>query len=74
MEYVIFPRKSLLTENQIKRLANIFDNAGQVALGVVVLSPIISGFDRVNVFVVLSGIVGISVCWALSLFFERRAE
>lgn len=74
MEYIIFPRKPLLTKNQIKRLANIFDNAGQVILAVVVLSPIISGFDRVNVFVVLSGIVGMGACWALSLFFERRVE
>ncbi len=64
----------VFTAKQLARLANILDNVGQVILGIVVLSPIISGFDRVNVLVVLSGIVGVSVCWITSILLAREED
>lgn len=66
--------KPILTINQFERLSNIFDNAGQVIFGVVVLSPVISGFDRMNWFVILSGIVGVLFCWLASLWIAGKGE
>lgn len=66
--------KPILTTDQIKRLSNIFDNSGQVVLGVAVLSPIISGVDKLNFYVVVSGIVGTAACWGLSLLFAKKGE
>jgi len=71
---VKIPTKPVLTVEQIKRLSNIFDNSGQVVLGIAVLSPIISGIDAVNFYVVISGIVGTIACWGLSLLFARKGE
>lgn len=65
-------RKPVLTATQIQRLSNIFDNAGQVVFGVVVLSPIISGLATINWFVILSGIMGVLFCWFASLWFARK--
>jgi len=66
--------KPILTINQLNRLSNIFDNAGQVIFGIVVLSPVISGFDRMNWFVILSGVVGVLFCWFASLWVVRKGE
>ncbi len=73
MEWVIFSREPRLTSRQFGRLANIFDNAGQVVLGIAVLSPLI-GFDRMNIFVVLSGLGAVIICWSSSMYFERRGN
>ncbi len=74
MEYIIFPRRPLFTANQFKRLANIFDNAGQVIFGIVVVAPIIAGIDKVSVVTLLLGIVTVLVFWLMSIYFERRGE
>ena len=34
------------TTAQLERLANIFDNAGQVFLAVMVLTPVVQGIDK----------------------------
>ena len=67
-------KKPAFTIGQMSRLSNIFDNAGQVILGVVVLSPIISGFDKTNIIVVLSGMVVMIFCWSLSVWLARKGE
>lgn len=70
--------KPILTVAQLQRLSNIFDNAGQVIFGVVVLSPFISAlfskFDITNMFVVLSGIVGSTLCWFASVWLAGKGE
>ena len=48
--------------------------AGQVVLAVAVLSPLIPSFDKVNVLVIILGLVGVSVCWSASLLFARKAK
>lgn len=60
-------RKLVLTENQFERLSNIFDNAGQVVFGIAVLSPIVSGFDRINLIVILSSLILTFSLWVFSI-------
>jgi len=62
----------ILTIKQIERMANIFDNAGQVLLGVAVLSPLIADLDKINLFVIISGIIGMLICWTVSVLLTRR--
>lgn len=64
----------ILTIKQIERLANIFDNAGQVVFGVVVLTPMITGFDKVNLVVLTLGIVVTLFCWLFSIGLSRRTS
>lgn len=74
MNWIFFIKNPVLTVNQINRLSNVFDNAGQVVLGVVVLSPIISGFDRVNLLVIVLGIAFTIFCWLTSIWFSGKGE
>lgn len=62
----------VLTVRQIERISNIFDNAGQVIFGIAVLSPLITGFENVNIFVILTGVIGVIACWGTSILLERR--
>ena len=64
----IFVVKPILTSEQIKRLSNIFDNAGQVALGAFVFSQLINGFDNINVLVIISGVGTVVLCWTMSVW------
>lgn len=73
MEKILL-QKPFLIESQFDRISNIFDNAGQVVLGIAVLSPIISGFKTINLPVVFSGVIVISLCWATSVWFTRKGE
>jgi len=67
---VIMP---LFTKPQLKRLSNIFDNAGQVMLGYLVLDPIISTSGFTKVFVTTSFGILITVSfWLISLILERN--
>ena len=62
-----------MTLKQTERLANIFDNAGQVFLAVVVLSPLIqSRITIVNPQVAISGIIAVVVCWVTSVLLSSR--
>lgn len=70
----LYSLKPVLTAGQIQRLSNIFDNAGQVVLAVMVLSPIVGGFDKINPLVLLSGIVLVGICWVMSVVLARKAE
>lgn len=66
--------KPLLTIRQLERLSNIFDNAGQGIFVVAVLTPAIAGFDKLNLLVLIFGIVAALFCWFLSMWVARRIE
>jgi hypothetical protein len=55
---------------QIKRLANIFDNAGQVSLGTLVLSPTINAQGYYPLYIVLIGTILTIMLWYFSIKFE----
>jgi len=67
-------RSPVFTVRQFDRLSNIFDNAGQVIFGVAVLSPIISGIDRVNALVVVLSLLTVLLCWVFSVWLAKRGE
>lgn len=64
----------LLTKPQLKRLANIFDNAGQVLFGYLVIGQLfgIGGFVRISATLV-SGIIMTVLFWFISLTLERNS-
>ena len=64
----------VFTKSQIQRMANIFDNAGQVCLATAVLTPLISNIERGKLIVVLLGLLATIALWWLSLKFERIAS
>jgi len=69
-----WPKKPLFTPSQIERIANIFDNAGQVALGVMVLAPLVQGIDKTNLWVLPLGTFDVVFCWSISITLARRKE
>lgn len=74
MPVIYIRNKPFLTRHQLGRFANILDNAGQVFLGVVVLSPLFVEVDNSNWLVVPSGLVIVSGCWILSMWLTRKEE
>jgi hypothetical protein len=68
----LYKKKPSLTINQFNRISNIFDNAGQVVFGVAVISPMISGFDKVDLYVVASSIVVVILCWVFSTWLAKK--
>jgi TM2 domain-containing membrane protein YozV len=74
MKHFVINFNTSLTAKQYERFSNILDNAGQVFLGVAVLSPLISGFDKMNWLVVLSGIVVVGTCWIGSILILRKGK
>lgn len=65
----------LFTVSQLKRFANIFDNAGQVFLGSLVLSPVITPNNSTSFTqVILSGGILTVFVWWLSLRLERMSS
>lgn len=55
---------------QLKRLSNIFDNAGQVLLGSLILNPLLTPTNVSDV-IIISGVLMILVVWWVSLKLER---
>lgn len=72
MSDLLIGREPSLTTDQFDRIANIFDNAGQVVLGIVVLSPLIAGFDQTNPIVLTLGILVTIACWIFSVWFSKK--
>ncbi len=66
--------KPVLTTEQFERLSNIFDNAGQIVFGAGVFTPVLSGIDKVNIYILLSCIVGVLFCWFLSVWLAKRGK
>lgn len=71
---VFLNRKPVFTVKQLERLSNIFDNAGQVIFGIVVLSPLLQSFDKINWLVVVSGIVAMMGCWIMSVGLMKKGK
>lgn len=61
------------TSNQLKRSANILDNAGQVFLATLVLAPLISG-RSISKSMLFLGIGATIFVWWVSLYIERRIK
>lgn len=66
-------KRSVFTINQLNRLSNIFDNAGQVIFAIVVLSPLIAGFKQANWLVETCGIIATIGSWLISIRIARKA-
>ena len=62
-----------LDNDQLKALSNIMADIGQVALGSSVV-PFLSGVDKANPTVVLSGLVITFGFWVLSIIFAKRRK
>jgi hypothetical protein len=59
---------------QLDRLSNIFDNAGQVFLAVMVLTQIVQGIDKSNILVLIFSVVDMLLCWTVSIILARRKD
>jgi hypothetical protein len=70
----IFSRNREFTPAQIERFANIFDNAGQVCLAVMVLTPIVQDIDNTNILVIVLGAIDVVACWTGSILLARRKD
>lgn len=64
---------AVLTVNQISRLANILDGAGQVVLATVALPYLLGMGGRWEAFKAVSGGVWVAILWWLALRSERLA-
>lgn len=63
---------TLHTNSQLKRLSNIFDNAGQVLFGWLVITPVIASAPYSSVLPVsLFGSILTILLWWVSLRLER---
>ena len=68
------PKEPSLTTKQLERLSSICDNAGQVFLGVLVLTPLINSVDESSISMVGLGIIVTLTFWSLSLYFSKKSE
>ena len=66
--------KPVFTIKQLERLSNIFDNSGQGVFVVVVLTPLVSGLDRIKLSVLLFGVVATFICWMFSVWLAQKGE
>jgi hypothetical protein len=73
MSFLLF-RKPVFTPAQLERFANIFDNAGQVALGIMVLAHVVQGIDKTNLLVLILGAIDVTACWTGSIILSRAKE
>ena len=62
------------TPAQIERFSNIFDNAGQVFLAVMVLTQVVQGIDKSNVLVLVFGVIDMLLCWTVSIILAKRRD
>ena len=69
---MLFLDRPELNKNQYNRISNIFDGTGIVTFGITVLGPIIAGFDKVNVIVVLLSLLLTVSLWLISIWFSKK--
>ena len=67
-------RNREFTPAQIERFANIFDNAGQVFLAVMVLTPVVQGIDKADMLVLIFGVLDTILCWTVSIILAKRKD
>lgn len=68
------PTKPVFTSSQLDRLSNIFDNAGQGIFVVLVLTPLVQGIDKTNIWVLGLGAIGVVFLWMVSLLLSRKED
>jgi hypothetical protein len=73
MPFLLLSKRDL-SASQIERLSNIFDNAGQVFLAVMVLAQVVQGIDKSNVLVLVFGIIDMLLCWVVSIILAKRKD
>lgn len=62
-----------LNSKQLERLSNIFDNAGQVFLAVVVLTPIFKGgLIEIDFKILVFGFITVVICWLVSVRLAKK--
>jgi hypothetical protein len=66
------PKKPVLTPSQLERLSNIFDNAGQGFFVVFLLTQAVTGFDKINTWVLGLGAIAVAACWTASLILAKK--
>ena len=69
-----FPKSNEFTPGQIERIANILDNLGQVFFAVLILTPVMQGIDKANIWVLVLGSIDVVVCWAGSILLAKRKD
>jgi hypothetical protein len=67
-------RNREFTPAQIERFANIFDNAGQVFLAVIVLTQVVQGIDNADRLVLIFGVLDTILCWTVSIILAKRKD
>ena len=68
------PRTPTFSLKQFERLANIFDNAGQVIFGIAVISPLITGIDIDHFWVIGLGLIATIFLWIISVWLTKKGE
>ena len=68
-----FPKEPVFTVEELLRFANIADNAGQIFLGVMVLTPLATGLDKTSQPMLFSGTGGTSLAWFISWLLTKKA-
>ncbi|MBI5356955.1 hypothetical protein HZB78_05110 [Candidatus Collierbacteria bacterium] len=72
MKNFLRTRKPVFTTNQLNRLSNIIDSAGQVVFGVAVVSPIVGNVDNPNLTVIILSIIVAIFLWSISVWLARK--
>lgn len=62
------------SKEELLRLANIFDNAGQVFLAGLVIAPFFSTIDFSKTFVIVLGLALTFGCWFFSWWLTKEAN
>jgi hypothetical protein len=71
----LIEHQPVFTPEQIARISNIFDNAGQVALGGAIISQlVVPGFDIHKLIVLVCGVVTVLVCWIISIWLAKKEK
>jgi len=69
-----FPKSNEFTPAQIDRIENIPDNLGQVFFAVMILTPVMQGIDKANIWVLVLGSIDVVACWAGSILLAKRKD
>jgi hypothetical protein len=69
-----FSKNNEFAPAQIERIANILDNLGQVFFAVMILTPVMQGIDKTNIWVLVLGSIDVVECWAGSILLAKRKD
>jgi len=74
MALINLPQQPILTASQFERISTIFDNIGQGIFVVVVITPLVEGFDKTNPLVITLGLICAIFCWVSSIYLARKKD